>query len=115
MPIYEYQCTACGHHFDTIQTFKDEALIHCPVCGEATLKKLISAPAFHLKGTGWYATDFKNQTKPTGTASQENKGTASTKAEQETVKKDLNTVAKESKSTIKKSDKAEKKSDKADE
>jgi putative FmdB family regulatory protein len=64
MPIYEYQCIACGHHFDTIQTFKDEPLTHCPVCGEATLKKLISAPAFHLKGSGWYVTDFKNPAKP---------------------------------------------------
>ncbi len=64
MPIYEYQCTACGHHFDTIQTFKDEPLIDCPVCGEASLKKLISTPAFHLKGSGWYVTDFKNPTTP---------------------------------------------------
>ncbi|MES2142551.1 MAG: zinc ribbon domain-containing protein [Pseudomonadota bacterium] len=63
MPIYEYQCTACGHHFDTIQSFKDEALLHCPVCGEASLQKLISASAFHLKGNGWYVTDFKNQAK----------------------------------------------------
>lgn len=108
MPIYEYQCTACGHHFDTIQSFKDEALIHCPVCGEPTLKKLISAPAFHLKGTGWYVTDFKNQAKPS-TESQENKEAASTqkKTEKEAPKKELTTEAKETKSTIKKSDKTD--------
>lgn len=108
MPIYEYQCTACGHHFDTIQSFKDEALIHCPVCGEPTLKKLISAPAFHLKGTGWYVTDFKNQAKP-NTESQENKEAVppKKKTEKEAPKKELTTEAKETKSTIKKSDKTD--------
>ena len=106
MPIYEYQCTACGHHFDTIQTFKEEALIHCPVCGEPTLKKLISAPAFHLKGTGWYVTDFKNQAKP-NTEGSESKTTASTekKTEKESPKKELTTEAKAAKSPIKKPDK----------
>lgn len=109
MPIYEYQCTACGHHFDTIQTFKEEALIHCPVCGEPTLKKLISAPAFHLKGSGWYVTDFKNQTKP-NTESQENKEVASTKKkiEKEALNKELATESKKTeKSPIKKSDKTD--------
>ena len=60
MPIYEYQCAACGHTFDTIQSFKEEVLVDCPVCKEQTLKKLVSASAFHLKGSGWYVTDFKN-------------------------------------------------------
>lgn len=60
MPIYEYACQACGHKFDTIQNFSDEPLTDCPVCQEPTLKKLISASAFHLKGSGWYVTDFKN-------------------------------------------------------
>ena len=60
MPIYEYQCAACGHTFDTIQSFKEEVLVDCPVCKEQTLKKLVSASAFHLKGSGWYVTDFKD-------------------------------------------------------
>jgi putative FmdB family regulatory protein len=60
MPIYEYQCKACGHTFDTIQTFSEEPLTDCPVCKEPALKKLVSAAAFHLKGSGWYVTDFKN-------------------------------------------------------
>lgn len=60
MPIYEYQCKACGHTFDTIQSFSEEPLTDCPVCKEPALKKLISAAAFHLKGSGWYVTDFKN-------------------------------------------------------
>lgn len=60
MPIYEYVCKACGHTFDTIQSFSEAPLNDCPVCKEPTLKKLISASAFHLKGSGWYVTDFKN-------------------------------------------------------
>ncbi|MGC1853904.1 MAG: zinc ribbon domain-containing protein [Candidatus Aquirickettsiella sp.] len=60
MPIYEYECKACGHTFDMIQSFSEEPLIDCPVCKEPALKKLISASAFHLKGSGWYVTDFKN-------------------------------------------------------
>jgi putative FmdB family regulatory protein len=60
MPIYEYQCKACGHTFDTIQSFSEEPLTDCPVCKEPALKKLVSAAAFHLKGSGWYVTDFKN-------------------------------------------------------
>lgn len=60
MPIYEYECKVCGHMFDTIQSFSEEPLTNCPVCKEPALKKLISASAFHLKGSGWYVTDFKN-------------------------------------------------------
>lgn len=67
MPIYEYACKACGHTFDTIQNFKEEPLTDCPVCKASALKKLISAPAFHLKGSGWYVTDFKNPTKAENT------------------------------------------------
>lgn len=64
MPIYEYQCKVCGHTFDTLQSFSEQPLTECPVCKEPALKKLISQAAFHLKGSGWYVTDFKNpQTK----------------------------------------------------
>jgi putative FmdB family regulatory protein len=64
MPIYEYECAACGHTFDAIQSFKEEALLDCPVCKEQALKKLVSVSAFHLKGSGWYVTDFKNPAPP---------------------------------------------------
>ncbi len=63
MPIYEYQCQACGHQLEVIQSFADNPLSECPACQKAELNKLISAPSFHLKGTGWYATDFKNSGK----------------------------------------------------
>ncbi len=63
MPIYEYRCKNCGHHLEAIQGFDDKPLTKCPECKKAKLEKLVSAPAFHLKGTGWYATDFKNSGK----------------------------------------------------
>ena len=62
MPIYEYQCQACEHHFEKIQKVSDSPLVDCPQCGKPQLQKLISAPSFRLKGSGWYETDFK--TKP---------------------------------------------------
>jgi putative FmdB family regulatory protein len=53
MPIFAYQCEACGHHFDELQKLGAEPLTQCPECGEASLQKLLSAPRFHLKGSGW--------------------------------------------------------------
>jgi len=54
MPIYEYGCPSCGHQFEEIQKVSDDPMTVCPACGEGGLKKLISAPSFHLKGGGWY-------------------------------------------------------------
>ncbi len=59
MPIYEYACKNCDHTLDALQKMDEEPLVFCPSCGEAGLKKLISAPRFRLKGEGWYETDFK--------------------------------------------------------
>ena len=59
MPIYEYACRICDHTLDALQKMDEEPLVFCPSCGEAGLKKLISAPRFRLKGEGWYETDFK--------------------------------------------------------
>ncbi len=63
MPIYEYRCESCDHEFEEIQKLSDAALTDCPACGEPQLRKLISAAGFQLKGSGWYATDFKNSGK----------------------------------------------------
>lgn len=63
MPLYEYRCDACEHAFEALQKMSDEPLIHCPACDEATLRKLVSAGGFRLKGDGWYETDFKNSGK----------------------------------------------------
>lgn len=57
MPLYEYECQACGHRFERIRKFADPPLEVCPQCGGA-IEKLMSSPAFHLKGSGWYATDY---------------------------------------------------------
>ncbi|MYD98734.1 MAG: zinc ribbon domain-containing protein [Gammaproteobacteria bacterium] len=59
MPIYEYACRSCEHQFETIQKSSEEPLKDCPACGETALRKLLSAPVFRLKGSGWYETDFK--------------------------------------------------------
>jgi putative FmdB family regulatory protein len=71
MPIYEYRCTDCGHRLEALQRLADAPLRVCPACGKESLTKLMSAVGFHLKGSGWYATDFKHSgAKPTekGTA-----------------------------------------------
>jgi putative FmdB family regulatory protein len=60
MPIYEYQCKACGHELEAIQKISDEPLKFCPDCGQPELSKQVSAAGFRLKGGGWYETDFKS-------------------------------------------------------
>lgn len=59
MPIYEYRCESCGHDLEAMQKLSDAALTDCPACHKPALKKRISAAGFQLKGSGWYATDFK--------------------------------------------------------
>ena len=63
MPIYEYKCSKCEHQFEIIQRFSDNPLESCPECGQKSIKKLVSAPSFRLKGGGWYETDFKTGSK----------------------------------------------------
>ena len=63
MPIYEYQCLACGKELEALQKISDAPLEDCPACGAASLKKKVSAAAFRLKGGGWYETDFKTGNK----------------------------------------------------
>jgi len=60
MPIYEYRCSSCGHELEALQKFSDPPLATCPACHAAALVKLLSAAGFQLKGSGWYATDFKS-------------------------------------------------------
>jgi putative FmdB family regulatory protein len=64
MPIYEYRCAACGHELEALQKLADSPLKDCPSCGQSRLSKLMSAAGFRLKGSGWYATDFKSRSKP---------------------------------------------------
>ena len=64
MPIYEYRCTSCGFQQEHLQKMNDAPLTDCPECGKASYRKMMSAAGFHLKGAGWYATDFKHGSKP---------------------------------------------------
>lgn len=61
MPIYEYRCKSCGHEFELLQKISDDPVTGCPECKNETVQKLISTPDFHLKGNGWYETDFKGK------------------------------------------------------
>jgi putative FmdB family regulatory protein len=63
VPIYEYRCEACGHQEEHLQKVSDAPLQACPACGKASYRKLLSAAGFQLKGSGWYATDFKSGAK----------------------------------------------------
>lgn len=64
MPIYAYRCGECGHEFDALQKLSEPALTDCPACSRAALAKKLTAAGFQLKGSGWYATDFRSGSKP---------------------------------------------------
>lgn len=59
MPIYAFHCQACGHDFDRLQKLSDPDPDRCPECGEKSVRRKLTAPAFRLAGSGWYETDFK--------------------------------------------------------
>jgi putative FmdB family regulatory protein len=61
MPIYEFECSHCGHRFDRLQKLSDADPTVCPACGEPQLHRMVSAPSFRLAGSGWYETDFKKE------------------------------------------------------
>lgn len=74
MPIYEYRCTSCGHELEALQKISDAPLTACPSCKTDGLVKRVSAAGFQLKGSGWYATDFKGAGKSAAKATGEPKG-----------------------------------------
>ena len=80
MPIYEYRCAACGEEHEALQKVSEPPLTVCPACGKRALKKQLSAAGFQLKGSGWYATDFKGPAKKPA----EKKTEAKTEAKTET-------------------------------
>ena len=61
MPLYEYVCSNCAHHFERIVKFSDAPLTTCPQCGKETVRQKISAPAVQFKGSGWYVTDYAHK------------------------------------------------------
>ena len=75
MPIYEYRCESCGHQQEFLQKVGDAPLTVCTQCGKPSFSKMVTAAGFHLKGSGWYATDFKNGgAKPAAKTSDASKG-----------------------------------------
>ena len=92
MPIYEYRCSACGHQEDHLQKLADAPLTKCPVCGKKKYEKQLTAAGFQLKGSGWYATDFKGG-KKRDEAKAESKAESKTESKTE-VKTETKTEAK---------------------
>ena len=101
MPIYEYECSRCGHTLEAIQKITEVALTNCPACHKNSLRKRLSASAFHLKGSGWYVTDFKD--KPKDVATKEKTGAGTTTAK-EPSKDDTKTTAPAKTEPVKKSE-----------
>ena len=89
MPFYEYQCGACGKTHEAMQKVSDPPLRKCPACGKSRLRKLMSAPIFRLKGSGWYETDFKSdQDKKRNLAVEKDDSTKTDTAKADTAKAD---------------------------
>ena len=83
MPIYEYRCEACGHQEDHLQKISEPALSKCPACGKKKYKKQLTAAGFQLKGSGWYATDFKTAVKKPDDAKADAKADTTTESKSE--------------------------------
>ena len=110
LPIYEYQCRSCGHDFETIQKINEDPLVDCPECEQPELKKLVSAVAFRLKGTGWYETDFKKDRKRNVV----NEDASESKSTDDSDKKASNDESTKSASSTSSDSKAESKSSQSD-
>ena len=112
MPIYEYKCSACGHQEDHLQKLSETPLTKCPACGRKKYAKQLTAAGFQLKGSGWYATDFKGGKKteaanPETTAEAKTEGKTETKTETKAESKAETKT--EAKKEVKSEAKAEKK------
>ena len=82
MPIYEYKCKDCGHQEEFLQKVSEPPIAKCPVCGKAKFQKMLSTAGFQLKGSGWYATDFKSGSKkPEAKTESKTESKTETKAE----------------------------------
>ena len=84
MPIYEYKCAACGHQEEHLQKVSERPLATCPACGKKKYRKQLSAAGFQLKGSGWYATDFKSSGKKSEQKKADGKAEAKAEAKSET-------------------------------
>ena len=81
MPLYEYECEACGKRFEKIQKFSDPPLEVCDKCGKGPIRKLLSSPAIQFKGSGWYITDYaKKSSSDSGSKSSSSESASDTKS-----------------------------------
>ncbi len=93
MPIYEYVCNACGHEFEEWQKISASPILKCPTCGKRKVERLVSLSAFHLKGSGWYVTDYGGKKpshtdkKPGGDSSSDSSSDSSTAKDSASSKK----------------------------
>ena len=76
MPLYEYECDACGQRFEAIRKFSESDLDVCSLCGKGPVRRLMSSPAIQFKGTGWYITDYSSKGKAGTESSNSSKGEA---------------------------------------
>jgi putative FmdB family regulatory protein len=79
MPIYEYACTGCGHQFEEWQKISDSPVRKCPNCGKRKVERLVSLSSFHLKGSGWYVTDYGGKKSGSTPSSDKTSGTSDSK------------------------------------
>ena len=77
MPLYEYECEACGRRFEAIRKFSESTLDVCTLCGKGPVRRLMSSPAIQFKGTGWYITDYSSKGKAGSESSNSSKGETS--------------------------------------
>jgi putative FmdB family regulatory protein len=99
MPLYEYECDACGRRFEVIQKFADQSVETCRHCGKGPVHRLLSSPAIQFKGTGWYITDYAQKGKSDSTSTSESaKSTDAAKSDTSTdaAKSDTSTTATDS-------------------
>ena len=88
MPIYDYECQECGHQLDALQGINEPRLSECPACNKTSLKRLISAPNFRLKGKGWYETDFKTGNRKNLVENNDDSSVKKDKTKEDKTKKD---------------------------
>ena len=100
MPIYEYECQKCGHHEEVLQKFSDPPISKCEKCN-GKMRKLISQSTFHLKGTGWYVTDYASKRSDSSTPKTEKTEKKEAKKEAKSSGADSKTKESSSKSTPK--------------
>jgi|SRR5215471_21718194 len=101
MPIYEYRCAKCGYQGEFLQRLSEAPLTKCPECGKKSLKKMVTAAGFQLKGTGWYATDFKNSGNKGKTKESAGEGTAKESSAKESSAKESSSKESTSKDSAK--------------